>query len=168
MRHATRLAVLVGLWLLAWGDLSVANVVSGLVVASALLVAFPLPRVSSSVRLNAFGLARLASYVARQLVVSNVVMTRQILRRRAQNHPGVLAHTLTQPSDEVLTLMTSIISLSPGTMTVDVADDATVVYVHFFDLRDIEGARRGLSHLELLSRNAVSPKRRIQSEGTVA
>ena len=38
--------------------------------------------------------ARLAGYVAVQLVTSNVVMTREILRRRLDVQPGVLAHRL--------------------------------------------------------------------------
>ena len=41
-------------------------------------------------------------------------MTREILRRRPTVRPGVIAHRLQWPSDYVVTLMTSIIALSPG------------------------------------------------------
>ena len=51
--------------------------------------------------------------------------------------------------------MTSVISLSPGTMIVDVDPDATTIYVHFLFLRDIDAARASLVRLESLTRRAI-------------
>lgn len=149
MRRAGRVALLVALWLLAWGDVSLANVVSGAIVAVALLTAFPpRRRQAGRVRFSATGTVRLGAYVVSQLAASNLLMTREILRRRARIAPGVLAHRLERPSEEVVTLMTSIIALSPGTMTVDVRRDSSTIYVHFFRLDDPEAARAGLNRLE--------------------
>jgi multicomponent Na+:H+ antiporter subunit E len=154
-----RVGLLVILWLLAWGEITVANIVSGVAVAVLLLIAFPVRgRSDGSVGLNVGGAVRLAAYVVAQLVVSNLIMTREILRRRVGGQPGVLAYRLRHPSEQVLTLMTSIISLSPGTMTVDVATDSTTVYVHFFNLGDIEDARAGLARLERLVASAIIPR----------
>ncbi len=157
MRIVGRIALLVGLWLLAWGEVSLANLVSGVAVAAALLVAFPPgPRASGGLRFSAIGAGRLAVYVLVQLVISNVVMARQILRRRPDAGPGVLAHRLRQPSEEVVTVMTSVIALSPGTMTVDVSLDSTTIYVHFFRLEDVEAARASLARLENLAVHAIA------------
>jgi multicomponent Na+:H+ antiporter subunit E len=151
VRIAGRIALLVALWLLAWGQVNVANVVSGVLVAGALLVAFPLgPRSQGGLRLSLAGMARLAVYVLVQLVRSNIVMTGQILRRRPDVRPGVLAHRLRGPSEEAVTMMTTVIALSPGTMTVDVTADSGTIYVHFFSLHDVEGARSSLVRLEEL------------------
>jgi multicomponent Na+:H+ antiporter subunit E len=161
VRMFWRVALLVTLWLLAWGEISLANILSGAAVAAALLVAFPARRrAGRRLHPNATGLARLAAYVARQLLVSNVVMTGLILRRRPGAAPGVLAHRLQTPSEEVLTLMTSIIALSPGTMTADITDDSSVIYVHFFQLNDRDAAHASLEHLERLVVNAISPTAR--------
>jgi multisubunit Na+/H+ antiporter MnhE subunit len=51
--------------------------------------------------------------------------------------------------------MTSIIALSPGTMTVDVDATSSTIYVHFFRLRDVAAARRQLDRLERLVRKAL-------------
>ena len=157
-------ALLVTLWLLAWGEFSLANVLSGIVVAAGLLAAFPTTRVSRrNLHPSLSGIARLGLYIVAQLVISNVVVTREILRRRTRLVPGVLAHRLVCPSDEVVTIMTSIISLSPGTMTADIDPDGTTLYVHFLLLRDIDAARAGLARLEALVvaalgvRNAAPP-----------
>jgi multicomponent Na+:H+ antiporter subunit E len=141
-------ALLVTLWILAWGEITLANLLSGVIVTAFLLLAFP-PRRHGRVELrwSAVGVVRLGAYVATQLVRSNVLMSWQILRGAA-GEPGVLAHPLRRRSEEVATLMSSVIALSPGTMTVDVARDSSVVYVHFFDLRDVDAARAAHARLE--------------------
>jgi multicomponent Na+:H+ antiporter subunit E len=157
MRVLWRIALLVVLWLLAWGDLSVANVLSGVAVAVVTLVAFPPDAPTGRrVRLRPVGVVRLAGYVLAQLFVSNVLMTRQLLSRRPDVRPGVLAHRLAQPSEEVVTLMTSIIALSPGTMVADVDPASTTVYVHFFRIRDVAAARAALERLERHVTDAIS------------
>jgi multicomponent Na+:H+ antiporter subunit E len=165
MRFARRVALLVVLWLLAWGAVTVANVLSGIVVATLLLLAFPPgERRPSAIALRPAGIARLAAHVTSQLVVSNVQMAVEIVRHRPQAAPGVLRHQLQVPSDEVVTVMTSIIALSPGTMTVDVAADSSTVWVHFYRLADVAGARAGLARLEALVREATAPRREPEPE----
>jgi multicomponent Na+:H+ antiporter subunit E len=157
VRFAGRLALLTALWLLAWGQLSLANVVSGVAVAAALLVAFPPSRARPApVRVDVLAVGRLAGHIAVQLVTSNIVMTREVLRPRSTIRPGVLAHRLQRPSEHVVTLMTSVIALSPGTMTVDVDRTSSTIYVHFLFLRDVAAARASLGHLERLAAAAVT------------
>jgi multicomponent Na+:H+ antiporter subunit E len=155
-----RVAMLVALWLLAWGEVTVVNVVSGTVVAIVLLVAFPPRRpTEGEERLSLAGIARLSAYVVGQLVASNIVMTKQVLRPPSPPRPGVIAHHLVHPTDEVVTVISSIIALSPGTMTVDVAPDSSAIYVHFFHLDDIDAARRSIAHLEHLAIGAIAGSR---------
>jgi multicomponent Na+:H+ antiporter subunit E len=162
-----RVTTLLALWLLAWGEVSLANVLSGLVVAGSVLVAFPPGRRSTApFRMRPAGTVRLVAHVMGQLVSSNVLMTRQILRRHPDVRPGVIAHRLRDPSEETVWLMTSIIALSPGTMTVDV--DSSTVYVHFFRLHDIAAARQQLERLERLvvgaARGAANPPSDLAQE----
>lgn len=151
-----RLALLVALWLLAWGELSLANVLSGILAAAAILIAFPTRRrPGAGVRFGLLGALRLVGYVGVQLVLSNLVMAAEILRRRPRVQHGVLAHRLRRPSEEVVTVMTSIIALSPGTMTVDVDRASSTIYVHFFRLTDVDAGRAELARLEELVAGAI-------------
>jgi multicomponent Na+:H+ antiporter subunit E len=158
MRTLVRAALLVALWLLAWGQITVPNVLSGVAVAAMLLLAFPLAVGGGRTRVNPVGVLRLVGYIVVQLVTSNVVMTREILRRTPRIRPGVLAHRLRSPSEELVTLMTSVIALSPGTMTADVDADSTTIYVHFLLLHDLDAARASLDRLERLASQAIVQK----------
>jgi multisubunit Na+/H+ antiporter MnhE subunit len=157
MRIAGRIAALVALWLLAWGQLSVASVASGVAVASALLIFFP-PGPPANLRFHLLGTVRLVGHIAVQLVTSNLVMARELVRREPALAPGVVAHRLRRPSPEVVTVMTSVIALSPGTMTVDTAPDDSAIYVHVLFLDDVEAMRSALAHLERLVVGAIGPE----------
>jgi multicomponent Na+:H+ antiporter subunit E len=156
--HLALLLAYLGLWILAWGQLTAANLLSGLVVATALLLAFPQRRRDGGdLRLSALGIVRLAAYIGTQLVTSNITMIGHILRRAA-GQPGVVGHRLRQPSARVATVMSSVIALTPGTMTVDVVTDSSVLYVHFFDLHDVGRARVSLARLEQLVTGAIAAR----------
>ena len=152
MRAGRRAALLIAVWLLAWGEVTVANALSGLVAAAVLLLAFPPHRRPTAPRrVSPVGVARLVVYVLVQLVPSNVLVAREVLSRRSRIRTGVLAYPLHHPSDEVLSLMAHVIALTPGTMTVEATREPSVLYVHFLLLADLDQARRTVARLERLA-----------------
>lgn len=158
MTDLARVATLVVLWLLAWGEASLANLLSGVLVAGALVVAFPLRHgAHTHVFVRPAGVVRLLLHLCRQLVASNLLVAREILSRRSQVRTGVLAYPVQHESDQIVALMANVIALSPGTMTVEVTSDPRVIYVHFLLLEDVEEARRAVAHLEDVIAGALGP-----------
>ena len=152
MRIVRRAALLMVFWLLAWGEVSVANVASGVVLVAILLVAFPpRRRTSGGHSVSVVGTTRLVLYVLAELVPSNVLVAREVVSRRSRVRAGVLAHPLEHPSAEVLSLMAHVIALTPGTMTVEATPEPPVPYVHFLLIEDVEQARRRVARLERLA-----------------
>ena len=152
MRLVRRAGLLMVFWLLAWGEVSIANVASGLLLAGVLLAAFPpRRRIGGDPRVSVVGTARLVLYVLAELVPSNVLVAREVVSRRSRIRSGVLAYHVRHPSDEVLSLMAHVIALTPGTMTVEATREPAVIYVHFLLLDDLEQARRRLARLERLT-----------------
>jgi len=159
--------VLLGLWLLAWGDVSVANVVGGVLLIGVLMLTFPATRgIGARVRVHPIGLVRLAAYVLAQLAVSNVLVAREIVSRRSRVRTGVVAYRVQQPSDLTLTLMANILALSPGTMPVDVTQDPPVLSVHFLLLSDVDAARKTMARLETLIVAALEAHPDATTRGT--
>jgi multicomponent Na+:H+ antiporter subunit E len=148
--------LLVALWLLAWGEVTLANIVSGIAVAAALIIAFPPGRRGQPRhRIRPVAVARLLLYVLGQLAISNVLVAREVLSRRSRIRTGVIGYRAQYPSDVVLTLIANVIALTPGTMTVDVTRDPPRIYVHFLLLSDVNEARRAIARLERLVVAAV-------------
>jgi multicomponent Na+:H+ antiporter subunit E len=144
-------AVLVAFWLLAWGELSLANLVTGAAVAAVLLSVFPPQRRSSTPGgFRPLGALRLAVYVIGQLLPSNLLVAREVVAPRSRIRSGVLDHRLEHPSDEAMNLMAHVIALSPGAMTVEADREAGVITVHFLLLDDEERARAALRRIDRL------------------
>jgi multicomponent Na+:H+ antiporter subunit E len=149
--------LLLALWLLAWGEISIANVVSGIALIVVLFLVFPTARHRGPrVRVHPIAVSRLVAYVLTQLAVSNVLVAREIVSRRSRMRTGVIGYRVQQPSDLTVTLMANILALTPGTMPVDVTHDPTTIYVHFLLLSDVEDARRTIGRLEKLVVGAVA------------
>jgi multicomponent Na+:H+ antiporter subunit E len=150
------IALLLAVWLLAWGDLTIANVVTGLALIALLLVAFPMARPTDRrAQFRPVAVARLALHVLRSLVVSNALVGRQVLSRRSRIHTGVITYEVAHDHDIVIALIANIIALTPGTMTVDATRDPALLQVHFLLLDDVESARRSIARLEELVVAAV-------------
>ena len=82
------MAMLLAIWLLAWGSLSWANVLSGLVVAGGLMVALPDARRRRLPVIAAGALVRLGLRLAKDLVVANLVLIREVLSPGRGSRPA--------------------------------------------------------------------------------
>jgi multisubunit Na+/H+ antiporter MnhE subunit len=115
------------------------------------------------VRVRPLGVVRLIASLLVQQVPSNVLVTREMLRRRPGAHTGVIAHPVEQASGPLLALIANSIALTPGTLTVEVTPDPAVVYVHFLRLDDPDQARATIAQLEARCRAALAGPTRPSS-----
>jgi multicomponent Na+:H+ antiporter subunit E len=142
-------SALVVLWLLLWGDLSPANLLSGVVIATLLLAAFPRDRRDTQrYVIRPLAALRLVAWFAAQLVYSNIVLIRQVLSRRSRVKTGVVACELETSSSRLLTVITNLVALTPGTMVVETTFDPTTIFVHVLRLDDHESVRASVRRLE--------------------
>jgi multicomponent Na+:H+ antiporter subunit E len=154
------LAYVVGLaitWVMLWDRITLANFVGGIAVAAVLLAMFPLPPVDPARRLivRPLALARLAADILRELVVSNVFMTREILTPERRLSSGVVRCPMRTDSPRVLSTVANIVALSPGTMAVDSTDGPPVMFVHVLTEGELHDVRRRVARLEQLVVEAI-------------
>jgi multicomponent Na+:H+ antiporter subunit E len=156
MLYLATIAAVTVIWTLAWGSLTVANVLSGVAVAVLLLLVIPddtsVLRRRSPVRPRA--ILRFVGYVLLKVVESNVVLSREVVTRGSRINTGVVAVPLPECSDGLITLIANTISLTPGTMPIQVDRNPTVLYVHVLQLSDVEEARGEIQHLADLAYRA--------------
>jgi multicomponent Na+:H+ antiporter subunit E len=58
--------------------------------------------------------------------------------------PGILALPLDVDRDGEITLLANLITLTPGTLSLDVSDDKKTLFIHAIDCSDPEGIRRDI------------------------
>ncbi len=78
-----------------------------------------------------------------------------MLARRTRSHTGVMAVPLPDCSDGLLTLITNVVALTPGTSPLHLTRYPTVLYVHVLDMRDVEATRRDVQRLADLAFRGV-------------
>ncbi len=156
-RAAPSWVLMVLVWMALWGDVSAANLVSGALVATAL--AFALGS-GNQPRLGGFRILaalRFGGYMAWNLVKANAVVAWEVLTPTTRVREGVIAVELPSATPAVLTVVTTAIGLTPGTVVVEVDEDPTVLHIHVLHLRDIEATRHDVRHLEALALAAFGP-----------
>lgn len=143
-----RLVALVALWVALYGELSVGNVVGGLLVAGVVVSFFP--STSGSVRhVRPWGAMQLGWYVFVNLMTSTwAVVVAVLFPRPDRVEASVKAVQVTTRSATAMTLMGNLITLTPGTMTVDVDESAGVLHVHVLGRVDDRQFAESMARLE--------------------
>ncbi|NJK33321.1 MAG: Na+/H+ antiporter subunit E [Deltaproteobacteria bacterium] len=89
-----------------------------------------------------FQLAGLFAFFIKELVVANVRVAVQTLSPLDSLRPGILAIPIDPMTDTEITILSSFITLTPGTLTMDVAADRSTLFIHFMHIADAEAQRR--------------------------
>ena len=98
-------------------------------------------------------------YVMFKLVQSNLVLAWEIITPwRDRTHTGIVAVRLRTSSDLAMTVVANVITLTPGTITIEAKGTPPVLYVHVLHLDDIERVKAELLHLEELSVKAFDSR----------
>ena len=140
---------LVAFWVALWGGVTPANVFGGILIAAVVLVAAPLPRPSRSpLVIHPFRVVVFAVYFLRELVKANAAVVVAVLRPPSTTTSGIIAVPLSSDCDALITIIANTISLTPGTLTVEVDRQPPVLYIHVLNLTDIGQVKADLATLE--------------------
>jgi multicomponent Na+:H+ antiporter subunit E len=84
----------------------------------------------------------LIGYFLVELAVSNLKVLWDIITPGHINRPGIIGVPLAARSDLEIFLVANLLSLTPGSLSVDLSRDRKTLYVHIMFLDDVEKARR--------------------------
>jgi len=79
-----------------------------------------------------------------ELILANLRVAYEVLTPNYNMRPGVIAVPLDAKSDAEITLLACLITLTPGTLSLDVAADRSALYIHimYIDDDDLDVVRR--------------------------
>ncbi|MEK1933474.1 MAG: Na+/H+ antiporter subunit E [Pararhizobium sp.] len=132
-------------WVAVTGSVTLHNLALGFLIGalSLLLVREQLP--ASLHRARPVKVLLLAGLFFKELTLSAIKVALMVLRPNMRLRPGIFAFPLTITRDFEITLLANLITLTPGTLSVDVSDDRKTLYVHALDCHDPAAERRAIS-----------------------
>jgi multicomponent Na+:H+ antiporter subunit E len=133
-------------WGAMTGDFSLANLMVGFVLGFVAL--FASQRVFGPSR-YATRLVQIVAFIGFyiwELIMSNVRVAIDVVTPRHRAQPGVVAVPLEAETDAEITILANLITMTPGSLTIDVSDDRKVLYVHGMFVEDPDAFRRRLKN----------------------
>lgn len=131
-------------WVAVTGEVSLGNLLEGTVLSALLLalVRRPPRRVLRLERApKALGLAL---YFLKELLLANAAVARSVLSPASSLSPGIVAVPLDLTTDAGIATLANLVTLTPGTLSLDVSEDRRTLYVHALHVSDPEVFRREL------------------------
>ncbi|MGW1344403.1 Na+/H+ antiporter subunit E [Kribbella sp. NPDC002412] len=142
-------------WVALWGDLSIANVLSGLLVALVVCLVFPLPRLEMHLRVRPVWLGWLVVRFLADVVAASAEVAWKTLQFHRQPRNAVIEVDLRTHSDFVLTVVAEMVSLVPGSLVVEARRSTHTLFLHVLDARDAAGVAKMRAQVFALERRVV-------------
>jgi multicomponent Na+:H+ antiporter subunit E len=79
-----------------------------------------------------------------ELIKANVEVAYEVITPKLNMRPGIIMVPLDVKSDIAITVLANMISLTPGTLSIDVSNDKKVLFVHAMYLKDREKFIKGI------------------------
>ncbi|MER2169850.1 multisubunit sodium/proton antiporter, MrpE subunit [Paenisporosarcina quisquiliarum] len=83
---------------------------------------------------------KLASLFLKELLLSNFSVLKLIVQPTMPIRPAIFAMPTVLEQDWEITLLSSLITLTPGTVVIDISDDNKTLFIHSIDFEDIDEA----------------------------
>ncbi len=158
MRRIAIFAWLAVVWVTLWEALTWANVAGGLTVALATLYLLPPREARTSVGFRPLAAIRLLLYFLWELLVASSQVIWEIITPQDHTRPAVVSvHTRSTVPGHI-TAVANMISLTPGTLSLEIDHDTRTIYIHVLHLNSVEETRAAVSKLETMTLAAFPPR----------
>ena len=83
-------------------------------------------------------------YYAKEVILANIKMAYLILSRNPQLKPAIICIPLKAESDLEIVLLVNLITMTPGSLSMDISSDRRAVYVHVLDNTEPETVKKSI------------------------
>lgn len=131
-------------WGLVSGHFTVINLAFGFVVSGILLTLIREQAGSVHHFRRIVAVLVLALTFVWELIKSCVSVALIVLSPGRKLKPAIIAYPLTVERDGAITLLANLITLTPGTLSMDVSDDRKTLFIHAIDVDDTQAMIAGI------------------------
>ncbi|MGM0875523.1 MAG: Na+/H+ antiporter subunit E [Bacillota bacterium] len=90
---------------------------------------------------NLIAVIKLFFIFCSELVKANIAVLKVILSPQLTMRPGIFALETELEKDWEITILSNLITLTPGTLVLEVSEDNKTLYIHAMDIDDVEQAK---------------------------
>lgn len=83
-----------------------------------------------------------------ELLIASLRVAYDIITPRHFMRPGVVAIPLEIMTDGEITILANMVSLTPGSLSLDISSDRRVLYIHAMYIHDVDGVRKKIKQFE--------------------
>jgi multicomponent Na+:H+ antiporter subunit E len=123
-------------WATLMEEVTLVNLIIGFLIGMVLLYVFRSSLGYDCYTIRLWQAAKLLVLFMKEVIVANIVVVRQVLAPKLNIKPGIIALPLDVKTDVQITILASMITLTPGTLSMDVSEDRQFLYVHVFNIDD--------------------------------
>ncbi|PWR04353.1 sodium:proton antiporter [Meridianimarinicoccus roseus] len=139
-------------WVVLTDALTLSGLLSGFVLGyAALWIAQPLFGEAGLYFVRVLRVIQLVLYFAYDLTMSSFKVAAAVLRPGTVTTSGIIEMPLDVESDLEILLVANLISLTPGTLSLDVSEDRKTLYIHAMFAEDpaaeAQGLKDGMEHM---------------------
>ncbi|MFC0188095.1 Na+/H+ antiporter subunit E [Fictibacillus aquaticus] len=81
---------------------------------------------------------------AKELILANIEVLKWVYKPKLDMQPGIIALPIDLKKNWEITLLANLITLTPGTLSVDISRDQRYIYIHAIDLPDVNDTIMGI------------------------
>ncbi|MCC3355738.1 Na+/H+ antiporter subunit E [Bacillus sp. REN16] len=90
--------------------------------------------------INLWAVIKLILIFFRELILSNYSIMKVVVNPKLDVKPGIFAMPTELKKDWEIMTLSNLITLTPGTLVVDISDDKKILYIHAMDIQDVDEA----------------------------
>ncbi|MEX2280327.1 MAG: Na+/H+ antiporter subunit E [Acidimicrobiia bacterium] len=156
-RRFITLTWLAAVWVMLWEAVTWANVAGGVVVAVLVVWMVPSHRQETAVGFRPLAAVRLVAYFLWKLIEASAKLTWEIFTPHNRINAAVISVPLTSRVAGIVTVVANMVSLTPGSVTIDIDPETMTLYIHVLHLRSVTEDRASVLYLESLTLAAFPP-----------
>lgn len=136
-------------WVVLFESYDLAAFLGGIVTASLIVLGLPSEGHRGFDAIRPYQVLRFVVYFIGQVFKANAIVAWEVITPGDRVNEGIVEVPVTGASDAVVATLANVISLTPGTLIVEVVrEPQPILYVHVLHLRDIDAVRLDIFQLE--------------------
>lgn len=135
-------------WMALTGQFDPLNFAAGFILGFVILRLLQRPGESLAYFRRVWLVLRFIVFYLWELLLANLRVATAVLSPQLRLTPAVVAVPLEIHSERAITLLSNLITLTPGSLTLDVSTDYRVLYIHTMHAEDIDHFRQEIKALE--------------------